>query len=545
MKYLCLALTCFVFLIACSEGENLQTSETRFRNNIKILASDEFEGRKPATRGGRKTTQYIEAQFKLAGLRPGNGDSFRQAVDLVDINTEFSDISVAQAERSVPITHGNELVSYSRKPIQNVSVDHSNIVFVGYGVVAPEYDWNDYQTIDVKGKTVIMLSNDPGYLSPNKKHFLGKGITYYAKDTYKYEEAERQGAKAAFIIHDPRLMSSDWPSHVQEHNKTRSILTAAPVGGLAVQGYISAKYASELMTISGWDYMRETQHALSSAYIPKFLDASISIKLKSSLKHSTSHNIVGMIPGSESPDETVIYLAHWDHLGKDDNLKGDKIYNGARDNAAGIASIIELAHLFKATDNLKRSVVIMAVSAEESGLLGSYHYVQNPIFPLSKTVGAINLDMMNLNGETSDVLVHGINNSPLMDAAIKEAIENKQGRTATPFGRLEAGIAYRNDGFSFNRSGIPTIGLASGSNHIVKGQEWMDAQAGDYFQNRYHQVKDEYSENLDVSGALLDIKSLYLIGLELSKSKKFAQWYDGKEFKYLRDEQLKIFDTNN
>jgi len=378
MKYFCLTLTCLGFLIACSGGENLQTSELRFRSNMKILASDEFEGRKPTTEGGRKTSDYIETQFRLAGLKPGNEDSYLQAVDLVEISTEIAEISVLQAKRSMPITHGNELVSYSRKPNARVEVDRSNIVFVGYGVVAPEYDWNDYRGIDVTGKTVIMLSNDPGYLSPNKGKFLGKGVTYYAKDTYKYEEAERQGAHAAFIIHDPRLMPNDWSSHVEKHNKKRSILAAKTPGELAVQGFISAKYVTELMANSGWDYMRETQSALNTAYVPKFLDASISITLSSSLKHSTSNNIVGMIHGSERPDETIIYLAHWDHLGKDDNLIGDKIYNGARDNAAGIASIIELAHLFKSTNNLKRSVLIMATSAEESGLLGSYHYVQNP-----------------------------------------------------------------------------------------------------------------------------------------------------------------------
>ena len=515
-------------------------SEERFRENLKTLSSDTYEGRKPSTAGGKKTIATIQKEFEKAGLAPGNGNSYLQATPIASLTTERAEVHLINAGESNPLEHGTDILAFARTLKTRISVAESQLVFVGFGVIAPEYAWNDYQDVNVSGKTAIILSNDPGHLAQDGSLFLGKGVTYYAKDSYKYEEAERQGAVAAFIIHDTRLSNLDWAKHVAKFSKERQVLndSEGAAANLLIQGYISAATTAKTMALSGMDYELELSAAMRLEFKAKPLTSFITLNVNSALTYATSYNVLGLIPGLERPDEVVIYLAHWDHLGIDTSLEGDQVFNGAKDNAAGIASLIELAHLFKSTANNQRSVLIMAVTAEESGLLGSYYYAKNPVVPLHQTVGAINLDMMNLDGKTRDVLVHGFGNSPLMDAAIHEAIVKKQGRVAKPFGRLEAGIAYRNDGFSFNRSGVPAIGLASGSEHIENGTEWMDAQADDYFGHRYHQVADEYSVSMDVSGALLDVMALYLTGQALANSSEFAQWYDDKEFKPLRDAQL-------
>jgi len=515
-------------------------SEERFRENLKTLSSDTYEGRKPSTAGGKKTIETIRKEFEKAGLSPGNGNSYLQATPIASLTTERAEVHLNNAGESNPMEHGTDILAFARTLKTRISVVESQLVFVGFGVIAPEYDWNDYQDVNVRGKTVIILSNDPGHLTQDRSLFLGKGVTYYAKDSYKYEEAERQGATAAFIIHDTRLSNLDWAKHVAKFNKARQVLndSEGTAGNLLIQGYISAATTARTMALSGVDYELELRAAMRLGFKAKPLASSITLNVNSALAYVTSYNVLGLIPGLERPEEVVIYIAHWDHLGIDTKLEGDQIFNGAKDNAAGIASLIELAYLFKSAANNQRSVLIMAVTAEESGLLGSYYYTKNPVVPLRQTVGVINLDMMNLNGKTRDVLVHGFGNSALMDTAIHEAIVKKQGRVVNPFGRLEAGIAYRNDGFSFNRSGVPSIGLASGSEHVDNGSEWMDAQADDYFEHRYHQVADEYSDSMDVSGALLDVMALYLTGQVLANSSEFAQWYDGKEFKPLRDAQF-------
>ena len=533
--------------LSCHGSESPGISESRYRDNIRVLASDAFEGRAPGTAGGAKTTAFIERKFREAGLQPGNGDRYLQPVHLVSITTAYAQITVCSRDVETVITHGEEILVLARRVQRNLAVTDSELVFIGYGVVAPESDWNDYQDIDVSGKTVLILSNDPGYLSGRDDQFMGKGVTYYARDSYKYEEAERRGAAAAFIIHDTEANSKDWLTHVEKHRKPRLVLNPVdePPSSVLIEGYLSDEYASVLLHEAGLNYQKEKKKALSKGYKAQALGSRISASLSSEFVASTSYNVLGKIPGTTRPGEYVIILAHWDHLGRDGSRSGDQIFNGARDNAAGVASLIELGHAFITAENRNRTIVVMAVTAEEGGLLGSYYYVKNPIYPLSKTVGAINLDMMNLYGKTNDVLVHGVNNSPLMDRVIKEAIEQKQGRQVKPFGLPEAGIAYRNDGFSFNRSGIPTIGLASGVEHLRNGRNWMQAKIEDYFTHHYHQVSDEYEDRMDFSGAILDTAALFYIATSLANSEQFAHWYENREFKYLRDVQLSDPDAEN
>ncbi len=540
MKPSALFTLCFLLIQPFVYASTDDMSEIRYRKSVKILSSDAFEGRKPATEGGRKTVTYIEQQFRQAGLKPGNKQSYLQAVHLAGLTTTQAEISVTGNKSTATLQHTHDILTFARHISPQLSVTESEIVFVGHGVVSPEYNWNDYQGIDVAGKTVIILANDPGYLSGDKTHFLGRGTTYYAKDSYKYEEAERQGAAAALIIHDRKLTKSSWDEQVATLNKERLVLDVTPEenASVLIQGYLSEALSIRLMSDAGYNYANERKSAQLQTFQPKSLKYNISLTIETSISRSVSHNVMGLIPGSERPDEYIIYMAHWDHLGRDSTLEGDQIYNGARDNAAGIASLIELAHLYQSNRDTKRSVLIMAVTAEESGLLGSYFYTKKPVYPLRNTVGVINLDMMNVYGATQDVLVHGLNDSGLMDKAINTAVTKIQGRTVKPFGRLEAGIAYRNDGFSFNRAGVPTIGLASGGEHIRHGANWMEAQANSYFSKRYHQPADEYTDEMDFSGALLDTASLYLIGRELANSSEFAHWYNGKEFKHLRDAQL-------
>jgi Zn-dependent M28 family amino/carboxypeptidase len=508
-------------------------SEQRYRHSLKTLSSDEFEGRAPTTIGEEKAIAFITDQFKKAGASPGVEGSYLQGVDLVSMETTEAKMSYSIEGKTTSIIQGEHIVALTRHVKENNALTDLDVVFVGHGIVSPEYDWNDYEGVDVKDKIVIILNNDPGYLTENISFFLGRGVTYYARNSYKYEEAERQGARAAFIIQDERTMNGDWDRQATRSMRPRLVLDSNKSNSVEVEGWVRNEFAAELLANSGLDYAKESEAALIRGYKAKPLNSKMSLSLTSKLIHSRSYNVLGIVPGTERPEEYVFYMAHWDHVGKDETLVGDQIFNGARDDASGVSALIELANAFAAKP-AKRSVVFMAVTAEESGLLGSFHYVQNPIYPLNDIVGALNLEMMNFWGETSDLLVHGINNSPEMDAWIHEAVVVKQGRTPKPFGRPEAGIAYRSDAFSFNRSGVPVVGLATGTDNIEKGTEWMRAQGLDYIRNHYHKVTDEYREDMDLRGAVKDTEALYFMGEAMANSDKFANWYEGKEFKYLR-----------
>ena len=388
-----------------------------FVQHVKVLASDEFEGRAPGTRGEELTTQYLQAQFERLGLKPGNGDSYFQRVPMVETTARpaAAKVSVGGAEQSW--SFGDQYVIGTRTGQPEVIVDGSELVFVGYGVNAPEANWNDYAGLDVKGKTVVVLVNDPGFHAGDESLFGGKRMTYYGRWTYKFEEAARQGAAAALIIHDTAGAGYDWNVVKNSWSGAQFDLPASddPEPRLPLQGWITGDVAASLFDAAGLklDDLRAAANKPGFKAVP--LNATFGTTILSQIRNSESNNVLALLPGTERPDEAVIYMGHWDHLGKHEG-DGDQIYNGAIDNATGIAGILEIAEQFTVQDpKPKRSVLFMAVTLEESGLLGSKYYVAHPVIPLQNTVAAINLDAMTVVGKTRDIVVNGFGASELDD----------------------------------------------------------------------------------------------------------------------------------
>ncbi len=519
--------------------EDIDISSIRLAENVRILSSDFFEGRAPSTSGEAKTISFLKEKLQEMGLKPGNGDSYFQNVDLVKITAHAGNVTIGSNIGLETMVSKSDIAITTKQTKDSVDLSNSEIVFVGYGAVAPEYGWNDYQDIDVKGKTVLILDQDPGFLSGNVDQFQGKGVTYYARASYKYEEAVRQGAKAAFIIHDEDFTSASWEQ--MEGIITRSALSLDPAKipavNLEIQGRIPKRTVEKLFRMAGHDYTSEKDNALKKGYNGVSLGVTISVHLDVDVKYSKSNNVIGIIPGSKRPDEFVFYMAHWDHLGTDASLEGDQIYNGARDNASGTAGLLEIANAHMKAGAPERSIAFLWVTAEESGLLGSYYYVLNPIYPLNKTVTAINTDTMNIYARTKDVWVLGLGDSE-MDDFIRRSVGDKQGKRVTFFPHPEWGIEYRGDHFSFNRVGIPSIVVSGGYDPVDQNID-MEALIDAYDANGYHKVTDEFSEEMDFNAATDDLKSMFLIGTDIANSTVFPNWYAGKEFKYLRDKHMR------
>ncbi|MBT7583879.1 MAG: M28 family peptidase, partial [Kordiimonadaceae bacterium] len=510
----------------------------RMRENVKTLSSDYFEGRAPSTMGETKTINFIKEKLENMGVEPGNGDSYFQGVELVKIKATASEVKINYGTDSEVFDASKDIAITTKLTDKNISLSGSEFVFVGFGAVAPEYEWDDYQGLDVKGKTVLILDQDPGFIYGDESLFKGKGVTYYARSSYKYEEAQRQGAAMALIIHDKDFTGASW-SRMQSFTN-RAALSLDPekilAENLLMQGRIPVPSVQKLFEKAGLDYQQEKNKALVRGFKGYALNAEISVSLDVDAERSVSQNVIGIIPGTERPDEYVFYLAHWDHLGTDKSLSGDQIYNGARDNASGVAGILEIAQAHMSAGAPKRSIVILAVTAEESGLLGSYYYALNPIFPLNKTVTTLNIDTMNIYGRTRDVWVLGLGDSEV-DEFVYSAVRDKQKRDVTFFPHPEWGIEYRGDHFSFNRMGIPSIVVAGGYDTFDPNLD-MDAKINDYDARKYHKVADEFTDVLNFHGAADDLVSMYLIGTDVANSPKFPNWNEGMEFKHLRDTHM-------
>ena len=502
-------------------------SDADIREPLKVLSSDEFEGRLPTTEGEKKTIEYLVSEFTKAGLKPGNGDSFLQKVALMEITAD-PDMTMTIGDNN--FAYKEQMVASSKREQSSVSLEDSELVFVGYGVNAPEYDWNDYEGLDVEGKTVVMLINDPGFENPESGKFQGTTMTYYGRWSYKYEEASRQGAAGAIIVHETAPASYGWSVVANSWSGPQYGLVSADKGAsrVAVEGWLTLDAAEKVFADAGLDFDQEKANAMQGPY-NKAMDIKASVTVNNTFKKSESNNVIATLPGAEFPDEHVIYTAHWDHLGKDESKEGDQIYNGAHDNATGTAAILAMAKAYsELTPAPKRSVSFLVVTAEEQGLLGSKYYASNPVIPIENTVANINMDAMNVLGKTKNVAVVGMGKSEMEDYL--EAAAAKQGRTLTQEDRPEAGYYYRSDHFSFAKQGVPAL-------YAEGGNEPADEETAKYRKRMnvivtgcYHQVCDQYREDWDLSGIVQDTQMLFDVGVGVANAEAWPKWNEASEF---------------
>ncbi|MBB1060769.1 M28 family metallopeptidase [Marilutibacter spongiae] len=516
-----------------------------FAERVKTLASDAFEGRAPGSEGETRTLDYLKSQFEAMGLKPGNGDSWFQDVPMVETTADESTVLKLDVKGEPrELKFGSDMVIGTRTGEPEVKIDASELVFVGYGVNAPEQGWNDYAGVDVKGKTVVMFVNDPGFHAKDESLFEGKRMTYYGRWTYKYEEAARQGAAAAIIIHDTEGASYGWDVVKNSWSGPQFDLPAKddPEPRLPAQGWITADAGRQLMADLGQDLDQLYVAANKKGFKAIPLDATLSLDLKSTTAEKSSKNVVALLPGSTRPDEAIVYMAHWDHLGNHGHeghgeaasADGDQIYNGAVDNATGVAGIMEIAEAFASQDPApERSVLFLAVTLEESGLLGSKYYVAHPAIPLDKTVGVINLDAMPVIGPARDMTVVGFGSSELEDMLKVHADE--QGRTLVPEATPQDGFYFRSDHFNFAKAGVPALYAKGGDDLVDGGAEAGHAAQRDYRDNRYHKAADEFSDSWNMDGVVQDLEALYGVGRDLAGSDKRPNWYEGNAFRAAHD----------
>lgn len=511
--------------------------ETRLRERIATLSSDDFEGRAPATPGGLKTRQWLADEMRAIGLEPGNGDSYEQPVPLVELTLQKDSSSLTINGET--IEYGSEAVYWTKRVQEDVSYTDSDLVFVGYGVVAPEYGWDDYAGVDVTGKTVVMLVNDPGYATGDPELFNGRAMTYYGRWTYKYEEAARQGAAAALIVHQTEPAAYGWG--VVEGSWTGAQLDLErPDGGagrVALEGWIQESVARDLFSQAGMDFDEVAEAAKSKGFQSQPMgDLKSSGVIKNVIRRSNSANVAGVIPGAERPDEYVLYMAHWDHLGMNPDAEGDKISNGAVDNATGTAGILSIAEAIMNSERRPaRSIMFVAVTAEESGLLGSAYLGEDPIVPFANIVGGINIDAILPTPPSKDLVVVGYGASELEDLLQQAA--DKRDMYLRPDPEPEKGYFYRSDHISLAKKGVPMLYADSGIDLVDGGEEAGAAAGDDYRTNRYHKPADEYSEDWDLTGITTTLSVLYEVGADMAYSDIWPIWYEGNEFRALRDQQ--------
>jgi Zn-dependent M28 family amino/carboxypeptidase len=503
----------------------------------QILSSDDYDGRAPTTAGEEKTVRYLADQFRKAGLQPGNKGSWYQDVPLVESTATPSALTFAGAGAPLTFSHRADFVANSYQVQPRVELKDSEVVFVGYGINAPERGWNDYAGLDVRGKTVIVLVNDPDWQrSDLEGPFGGKAMTYYGRWTYKFEEAARQGAAAAFIVHQTEPASYGW--NVVQSSWTGPQYNMDDPGGHMDQskavGWLTQDAARRLLAASGQDLAALTAAAGKPGFRAVPLRSRASLRLDNQIKRQASRNVIGILPGAKRPDEYVIYTAHWDHLGRcDADPSGDDICNGAIDNATGTAALIALAQAHAKRGNPDRSIVFLAVTAEESGLLGSKYYAENPVFPLARTVGGINMDVLSMAGDARDFVAVGGAKSEL-DAYMRRAIA-AHGLKLSPESTPQAGIYYRSDHFSLAKQGVPMLYAKLGKDLVNGGTAAGERFEADYRANRYHGPNDEYDPSWDWSGALRELQIYWQIGRELAMTTAWPNWNPNDEFRAVRD----------
>ena len=520
------------------EVEVPEISIDTIREATRVLSSDEFEGRLPGSPGDAKTVAYLVEQFEKAGLEPGNNGSWFQEVPLVEITgSDFAPLTVEADGETMEFDFADDWVGVSYRETPTTTIEDSELVFVGYGINAPEKGWNDYEGIDMEGKTAVILVNDPDYEAETLDGtFNGKAMTYYGRWTYKYEEAARQGATGAIIVHDTYPASYPWTT-VQNSWSGPQAYAQREGGGAdqtVMNGWVQKAVAEQILEASGQDLAELSAAARKDGFKAVPLGTTISTSFKNDSRTFSSKNVIGMLPGTERPDEYVLHTAHWDHLGKCAPGEEDEICNGAIDNATGTAALIALAEAHAKAGAADRSLVFLAVTAEEQGLLGSEYYGANPVFPLEKTVGGVNMDALSLAGPAKDVPVVGPDKSQLDD--FLTAALTAEERVGTPNPSPEAGYYYRSDHFSMAKRGLPMLYVDGGQDLVEGGTEAGKAYEDAYRDTAYHAVGDEFDENWDWSGVAQDLRLYYRLGRMLAMSTAWPNWREGDEFRRLRDE---------
>ena len=549
LQLLSLSLFSSAVLISCSPESNeileptveaaSETAEIEamLHEHIAVLASDEFEGRAPATPGEEKTIDYLQSEFEALGISPGNGDSYFQSVSVTEITTASDAVlTFSGSNYDAELEYATEMIVGSQQQLPTTSIVDSELVFVGYGVVAPERNWNDYAGIDVVGKTVVILVNDPGYATQDPDVFNGNAMTYYGRWTYKYEEAARQGAAGALIVHETGPAGYGWEVVSGSWSGPQIGLQADNLNSDKndIEGWLTLDSAEALFAGAGLNYQQLKATAAQPGFTAVPLgDVTASVAIQNSVRTSLSQNVIAMIPGTDRAEETIIYTAHWDHLGVNAEILGDNIYNGAADNATGTAALLAMAKMHADAGPAPRSVVFLAVTAEESGLLGSRWYTEHPVFPLATTVANINIDVLNTYGPMHDIVVVG-NGSSELEAYLEEAA-TAQGRHLVEEPNPERGYYYRSDHFNFAKAGVPALYAESGEDSVEFGKKWGAEQAQDYNENRYHAPSDEYDPNWNLEGAAQDILLYFDVASKLSRELSFPNWLEGNEFKGIRD----------
>ncbi|HEU5146369.1 MAG TPA: M28 family metallopeptidase [Chryseosolibacter sp.] len=507
--------------------------------HVKVLASDDFEGRKPFTEGEKKTLEYLESQFREMGLEPGNGDSYLQEVPMVEITPTVDSIMQVKAGRkSLSLRGFHDYVISSARTDSAITWENVPLVFAGFGVVAPEYNWNDYEGLDVKDKIVVVLVNDPGFGGNDTTFFKGNTMTYYGRWTYKFEEAARQGAKGCLVVHN--TVPAGYPFQVLQNTWNSAHLYLDPRGKDTYvcegTGWIAKPAIEKVFAAVGLDFNAAQSEARQRGFKGKPLGATIDLSMRLDVKFDKTYNVIAKITGKQRPEEYIVYTAHWDHLGiarKD--ASGDSIYNGALDNASGTAGLLEIAKAFKNMDNApSRSLVFLAVTAEEQGLWGSAWYAENPVYPKEQTVANINMDGINPYGKMNDVMVVGSGQSEMEDYLREEA--SKLGRVVLPDDEAEKGYYFRSDHFNFARIGVPALYLKTGSDFVGKGKEHGQALKTAYTQKYYHQPSDEFdTTRMNFEGGVEDLKLLFQVGKRLAFDEAWPSWKEGSEFKAVRE----------
>jgi Zn-dependent M28 family amino/carboxypeptidase len=512
------------------------------KNSISVLASDDFQGRAPATTGEEKTIKYLAEQFKQIGLKPANKDSYFQEVSLMKITADPSmKLDISGGKQKLSLAFSDDFIGGTPQTGELVQIDNSDIVFVGYGINSPENNWNDYKGIDVKGKTVMMLVNDPGYATSDSNLFNGKSMTIYGRWTYKFDEAARQGARAAIIIHETGAAAYPWAVVQNSWYGSQFYLVGNDLSksDLQLQSWVTTESAKKIFESAGMDYDLITGSAAKRGFTPIKMNLKASARFKNHVDYTKSNNVAAVWPGTVQADEYIIYTAHWDHFGVNPAFKGDSVLNGAVDNATGVAALLEIARAFtKLPEKQNRSVLFLAVTCEEQGLLGSKFYAENPLFPFNKTVGVINMDALNITGKTRDMTIIGLGNSGLDEYAV--AVLKKYGRYANPDPTPEKGGYFRSDHFSFAKVGVPSLYLSKGVDDVEHGKEWGLSESEKWVMANYHKPTDNYEpDKWNFDGMIEDIKVYFEVGYDLSIIKDFPDWTTGSPYKSIRDKMMK------
>jgi Zn-dependent M28 family amino/carboxypeptidase len=535
-KAILLATICLSAAVAYA-AEPSRFDDANIRATIKALSSDEFAGRAPASEGEKLTIDYISGQFKRYGLQPADHGSFLQEVPLVQITANPDTVLTVGGGTPLTLAYGSDMIVSTPRPQATVSLADSPLVFVGYGIVAPEYQWNDYAGLDVKGKTVVVLVNDPGYATGDPKLFKGKAMTYYGRWTYKYEEATRQGAAGVLIVHQTGPAGYSWDVVRNGNSGPQEELPPDDGYHLVIKGWVSLEAAGRLFANAGLDFDELARAAARPGFKPVALNRVANLALHNEVRSVVSHNVVALVKGSREPNQVLVYSAHWDHFGTKTGPDGHpQVFHGALDNGSGIAGLLELARVYAQDKHPpKRSVLFIATTSEEQGLLGAAYYASHPLFPLSDTVADLNMDVMNVYGATRDVTVRGQFMSTLDDDLQREA--RQLGLKILPDAEPEKGYYYRADHFEFAKVGVPALSIDNGTDFLGRPAGWGLAQRQAYIKDRYHKPADVYEASWDLAGMRQQLELVYLTGRKLVDDSDWPAWYAGSPFEAIREVQ--------